>query len=338
MVTQTTRQESGRATERTRFLEVYLKQIEPEGKLTTAKRLHRQKPDMFPSVEIARSAIRTITLSNGNRQRDRKHHLEHLTIEIDSKEDLSWQTPFIIPSGITEMAVMGDFHGCYMNQGAVNEALSVSSGVKTLLINGDLLDNTWLSRWAKDKDAPIPETEFYAINTLIEQLAKRFNKIFFKSGNHDNWLKRYVGSAIKEGTQKVISDKIEEAVRLENFIRFKDFNIEQIHNLQEIRFGDLSILHGHEKAGAGSPIHLAQNILTWWQRYEKRWDVKILVNHHHWRDQAVKTNFDERIGKAWTNGCLCDVMPKYNPYGRHNHGIAIATQNNGIADVKLFEV
>lgn len=298
--------------------------------------LHRRYPDLWPTKESARNTLRYLTLNKVN-NKNTKHKAEFFKIEIDLKEDFSWQTPLILPSGISEIAIFGDTHGDYMNQYAINEACEVASGVKTLVINGDLLDNTQLSRWAKQKDSPILSSEFYHVKQLLEQLRKRFDNIYFKKGNHDQWLARKLS---EKGDQypTEVSDKIQEKVTLEEFLKFSEYGIKVIHDLQEIRFGDLSILHGHEKSGAGSPLNLAQGILTWWQRYEKRWDVKILVNHHHWVDEIKKVNYEDKTGYAWANGCLCDTRPKYHPYGRHLTGCAIATQSNGIADVKLFRV
>lgn len=301
-----------------------------------ANYLHRRYPDLWPNKESARNTIRYLTGSMGQKKRTgNRYDIFH--IDIDVKEDFSWQTPFIIPSGIKEMLVIGDIHGVYMDQGAINEACEVGAGIDTCYINGDLLDNTQLSRWAKQKDAPILTTEFQVTRELLEQLAKRFKKIYFKEGNHDAWLSRKLCEKSDQYPAEV-SDKIQETVTLESFLHFTDLGITKIHGLQETRFGDLSILHGHEKSGAGSPLNLAQGILTWWQRYEKRWDVKILVNHHHWVDEIKKVNYEDKTGYAWANGCLCDTRPKYHPYGRHLTGCAIATQNNGVADIKLFRV
>jgi len=337
------RSESKLASPRTKIAEQYIKQIDPNKinsaqgwKRTLARELSNRYPDLG-GIEPWRDAIRRVTRSFGSdSRRTTTRFAANLEIEIQSKEDLSWQTPFIIPSGITEMVVFGDIHGCYMDKLAIETMLEETKGIKTAYINGDLLDNTWLSRWAKDKDAPMLKEEFRVIRQLLEAFRKQYDTVYFKSGNHDNWLSRKLAEESSR-YPKEVSDKIEEQVTLEAFLGFSELGIKTVHGLQECRFGDLSILHGHEKAGAGSPMNLAQNVLTWWQRYSKQFDVKVLVNHHHWRDQTVKVSFDEKIGKAWTNGCLCDVRPKYSPYGRHNTGYAIATQKNGVADVTLFE-
>jgi len=336
------RSESKSASPRTIIAEKYIKQLNPSRfdssqgwKRTVARELSNRYPDLG-TIEQWRGSIKQITGTLGPSSRRKSPHFERLNIEIESKENLSWQTPFLIPSGITEMVVFGDIHGCYMDKIAISEMLEATRGIKTAYINGDLLDNTWLSRWAKDKDAPMLKEEFRVIRQLLEAFCKQYDTVYFKSGNHDNWLSRKLAEESSR-YPKEVSDKIEEQVTLEAFLGFSELGIKTVHSLQECRFGDLSILHGHEKAGAGSALNLAQNILVWWQRYSKQFDVKVLVNHHHWRDQTVKVSFDEKVGKAWTNGCLCDVRPKYSPYGRHNTGYAIATQKKGIADVTLFE-
>ena len=337
------RSESKLASPRTKIAEQYIKQIDPNKinsaqgwKRTLARELSNRYPDLG-NIDNWRGTIRTVTRSNGwNSRRAKTIFAVDLEIEIQSKEDLSWQTPFVIPSGITEMVVFGDIHGCYMDKLAIETMLEETKGIKTAYINGDLLDNTWLSRWAKDKDAPMLKEEFRVIRQLLEAFRKQYDTVYFKSGNHDNWLSRKLAEESSR-YPKEISDKIEEQVTLEAFLGFSELGIKTVHGLQECRFGDLSILHGHEKAGAGSAKNLAQNILTWWQTYSKKMDVKILVNHFHYKDQVVRTNIDDTVGKAWTNPCLCNTRPKYSPYGRHNTGYAITTQKNGVADVTLFE-
>ena len=299
------RSESKSASPRTIIAEKYIKQLNPSRfdssqgwKRTVARELSNRYPDLG-TIEQWRGSIKQITGTLGPSSRRKSPHFERLNIEIESKENLSWQTPFLIPSGITEMVVFGDIHGCYMDKIAISEMLEATRGIKTAYINGDLLDNTWLSRWAKDKDAPMLKEEFRVIRQLLETFRKQYDTVYFKSGNHDNWLSRKLAEESSR-YPKEVSDKIEEQVTLEAFLGFSELGIKTVHGLQECRFGDLSILHGHEKAGAGSALNLAQNILVWWQRYSKQFDVKVLVS-------------------------------------RHNTGYAIATQKKGIADVTLFE-
>jgi hypothetical protein len=293
----------------------------------------RLYPDLFDNnIEHARCTVKVLIGQDSNRSSrgDLTKHLPTFKIEVDfTREDTSWQIPFVIPSGITEMMIMGDFHGVYMDKQAVEDAVAASAGIKTLLINGDLLDNHWLGRWRKNRDVPLPAAEFEFVAKLLEQLKKHFNQIYFKEGNHDDWLARYVGdNAAPLETMKEI--------KLAKLLRLDELGIKRIHNLQEVRFGDLSILHGHEKPGTFAAINLAETVLRWWQFYERRWDVKVLVNHFHRLDQCVKTGVDESFGRAYVNGCLCDTRPVYTPYGRHNHGVTHVRQNKGITEVNLI--
>lgn len=324
------REEDGRATDRTRIAAQFLKTTRLTHKRTIARELCKLYPDIFLELEPTRHLIRQLTNQDGEARRESPAQLERFTIEPESKIDLSWQKPFVI-QGADELAVLGDFHGPTMDVDVVDEAIEAVRGVKTLLINGDLLDNHWLSRWRKDRDALMPSEEFIFIRELLEKLAKRFAKIYFKNGNHDNWLSRYV--SLNASALDGVKD-----LKLENILGLSELGVTSIHDLQEVKFGDLSIMHGHEKPGFFTPINLAECILKWWQGYERRWDVKILVNHFHRVDETVKTGIDESIGRAWVNGCLCNTMPVYSPYGRHNHGIAIATKSKGIADVKLIRL
>lgn len=333
------REINGNSTPKTRIAEQYLKAIKDpkKGKRTIAKELFRLYPEIFQSVEAARSTIRFLSDCNGNQQRNRPHRLEFFDLTPETKEDLSWQQPYILPSGIKEAVVLGDFHGIYLNSGAVNEAIEAARGIKTAIINGDLLDNHWLGRWLKDPDAPLPEKEFEFVRKLLEKLRSRFDHIYFKEGNHDAWLKRYL-IASTDTMPKAIQEKILESVKLSDFLKLDELKIIKIHNLQEIKFGDLSILHGHEKPGYFTPKFVAKSVMQWWQNFERKWDVKVLVNHHHVMDAHTERGFDGTFGKAWVNGCLCDLMPKYAPYTRWDHSIAIISQSNGVSDVKLVEV
>lgn len=332
------RDEDKRSSERTRILEQYIKTnyrgVIPEGrKKTIAREIVRIYPDLFDNdIEKARKSIRKMSGADGAKSRPNNPIFEKLKVEApDNPVDISWQLPYIIPSGIKEMVIFGDTHGVYMDKMAVEDAIVASDGIKTLFINGDLLDNHWLGRWRKDNRSPMPQAEFDFVRRLLETFKKHFDTIYLKQGNHDAWLGRYVsdGAPALSGMQHL---------QLSAFLKLDELGIKTIHDLQVTKFGDLSILHGHEKPGYFTPVYVAQAVMKWWQNYEGRHDVKVLVNHHHIVDEDVKRGIDGSFGRAWVNGCLCTTHPTYNPYGRSQHGMAKVRQNNGVTTVELVRL
>lgn len=324
------RETNKKSTERTRVIEKFVKEHPGvTGKRTIARMLVEMYPDIFEnSIEKARSSIRWMSETSG--KTSRRNHKEVPVLVIKENEldyDESWHTPYKI---ITKsIGVIGDLHGQFMDASAVNAAVSIlkNSGIKDLLINGDLIDNYYLSKFAKKAGRQKVLDEFNFCKAFLERIRPMFENVYFKRGNHDEYVDRFFMNY----------PGMEGIVTLDERLTLTKLNIKEIHNLQEIQIGDLSVFHGHEKNGFFTPELVAKSFITWYQKYSGKLNVKVMFNHHHITDNYVMRNIDGSFAYGYGVGCLCKRL-SYNPYPRWNTGIAEVTVEKGIASVNNFEI
>jgi hypothetical protein len=325
-----TRSESNKSTDRTRLVEKFVKD-HPNitGKRTLSRMLVELYPDLFDNnVEKARLTIRYLTGSLGNRNRNAKKELPYVVIKENEVDyDETWHTPSKILT--KSIGVIGDLHGQFMDASAVNTAVSIlkNNGIKDLLINGDLIDNYYLSKFAKKAGRQKVLDEFNFCKAFLERIRPMFDNVYYKRGNHDEYVDRFFMNY----------PGMEGIVTLDERLTLTKLNIKEIHNLQEIKIGDLSVFHGHEKNGFFTPELVAKSFITWYQKYSGKLDVKIMFNHHHITDNYVMRNIDGTFAYGYGVGCLCKRL-SYNPYPRWNTGIAEVSVDKGIASVNNFEI
>lgn len=328
-----TRETNGLSTDASRLAErIILENPHIKTNRTLARILIERYPDVFDNnVEKARSCIRNLRRANGNK--DQKNMLPFYPIqEGDLQPDEAWQKPYRIPNTVKDLGVWSDFHSIYMEKSAVETAVSIfrDRGIKRILINGDLLDHHWLSRHVKKPNVIKLPQELAFIKKFLEELRKHF-EIDYKEGNHDFWLERYYLTRAPEllGVPEL---------QLESLLGLKEFGINRIHNLQYIQYGDLDILHGHEKPGFFTPEYIAKCVIKWWQQYKAKMEVKVMVSHFHTTDNFIQKNLDGSFAYGYVVGCMCKLQMDYHPYARRNHGLAICHNDNGIVTVDNFDI
>ena len=296
------------------------------GKRTLARLLHEEYPDIFGSIELARSSIRHYSGAHGTRQRNQVS-VPLIIKEEEVDYDETWHKPFIIRE--KSLGVIGDLHGQFMDISAVNTAVAIlkESGLKNLLINGDLVDNYYLSKFAKKAGRQKVIDELNFCKSFLERIRPMFDNIYFKFGNHDMYVDRFFANY----------PGVEGLVTIDERLGLTSLQIKQVHDLQEIKIGDLSIFHGHEKPGGFTPELVAKSFITWYQKYSGKLDVKVMFNHHHITDNYIMRNIDGTFAYGYGVGCLCKRL-SYAPYPRWNTGLAEVRVNNGIAQVNNFEI
>ena len=160
----------------------------------------------------------------------------------------------------------------------------------------------------------------------------QFTHVYFKEGNHDFWLERYLLNNARDAFKAL-------GIGLKTLLKLGELRVEHIHNLKYIKYGDLDIVHGHEFMGMGSGKFPATGLLDRWQTFKGRYDVKILAGHHHRTDKALsKKSKDGKFGNAWTVPAMCRKGPSYSPYGGANQGWAELEFNDGNVIVNIKEV
>ena len=100
------------------------------------------------------------------------------------------------PEGPLEKIVaIGDLHIPWVNDNVIADMLSNHSDAKTLVINGDFLDQYSVSKWSKTKQVLLRH-EYEMGVSYLEQFAKIFDKVILTRGNHDSRLQSYFSNSL----------------------------------------------------------------------------------------------------------------------------------------------
>lgn len=300
-------------------------------KRTCARMLVDKYGDVFEhDIEKARDTVRWITGANSNGRSTKASQISLDSEEKNTSNDEVWHKPFIIPSGLKEMAVINDIHGHHYDKSAFLAGLSALKGIKTLLINGDLYDFESLTRHLKTKGikALDYERDFVQAN-ILDPILKQFDKVYFKEGNHETWYDRYISNK---------SPELQNTHSLDDLVGITKNRMHHIHNLQEINYGDLDIIHGHEFPSAFTPKMVAKGYVERWQAYKGKMQIKLLLAHHHQYDFYPHRNIDGTWAKVWVAPCLRTLKATYQPFNRWTHGVMHLENNKGNITVNHIEL
>lgn len=323
--------------------DIVRKAIEDTGlksKKALAKYLFEQYPNLFKSKESARMHVRYVTGSAGElRRKDirdpQKVKFFYNGFESWSKENLNteirpWDEPFIIPDSIKVLNIIADLHSVHLCHKTMKDFIKNTKDKKAVLINGDLLDSESLSRHLKGHNLIEYEKELEICHQILKGLKEEFDHVYFKCGNHDWWLERYLLSNAREIFRL-------RGIELSELLRVGELGVHYVHNLKYIQYGNLDIIHGHEFPGFGNGKFPATGLVDKWQTFKHRYDVKILASHSHRNDHTLsKRSKDGLFGEAWVTPAMCRKSAQYNPYAGWDNGWSVVTNEDGITDVKMI--
>lgn len=282
-----------------------------------------EHPKIFKTVEQARTVVRDVVGSNGTASR-RKFSDPELTKyfrsnlpDIVSPPQVD-NSPYIVKE---ERAVIwNDLHGPWFDKEAIERAL-VESDSDTLILNGDVADFYWVSRFHKDPKMAVRfEIELQKIRDFLFWVRDKFDNVYYKLANHEDRLPFFLANNAKE-----LANLPE--LQTENLLNFEALNIKVVGTHQHIEFDDLDIIHGHELKIMGG-VNLGLSYAKAWQGYKGRMGVKILAAHHHRFNQGVINNSDGSKAYGWVNGCLCQRAVGYSPKNNWQHGITHVTKSS----------
>jgi len=311
-------------------------------KKEVARYLFENFPEEFTSIEAARNSVRYAKGACGDKNRKIKD--PKLTkffydgFEAWATENLNtdlrpWDDPFVIPNSITTLNVIADLHSVHMDYRVMEKFLKDTKDKTAVLINGDLLDSETLSRHIKQHNLVEYEKEIEICHQILKGLKEEFNHVYFKAGNHDFWLERYLLINAREIFRL-------RGIQVEELLRCGELGVHFIHNLKYIKYGDLDIIHGHEfNAGFGAGKFPATGFVDKWQTFKGRYDIKILASHCHRQDINVsKRSKDGLYGIGWVTPAFCRKSAQYNPYAGWDNGWAVLTNNDGQTTVTIHVI
>lgn len=315
------------------------KHPEETSKKNIARQLMKYHPDRFKDMETTRGVVRSVTGSNGQNRRDsitspeltkffyngfEKWATENLNTEI-----APWNEPLVIPNSITNLTVIADLHSIHLDHRILQSLLKKVKDKTALLINGDLLDSESLSRHLKGHNLIEYEKELEICHQILKGLKEEFNHVYFKEGNHDFWLERYLLTNAREIFRL-------RGLTVKELLRCGELGIEHIHNLKWIKYGDLDICHGHEFPGFGMGKYPATGLIDKWQRFKKNVDVKVMCSHSHRADKGMsKKSVDGKFGLGWVTPAMCRKGAHYAPYAGWDNGWAELENSDGFTSINI---
>lgn len=305
-----------------------------------ARLVYKKYPNDFSDLECARSAVRYVTGSKGDQARaaisdKSKIKFFYNGFETWATENLNtdlrpWEEPFVIPDTVKILNVISDLHSVHMDYKVMQKFLKETKDKTAVLINGDLLDSETLSRHIKQHNLVEYEKEIEICNQILKGLKEEFNHVYFKAGNHDFWLERYLLTNAREIFRL-------RGIQVEELLQCAGLGVHFIHNLKYIKYGDLDIIHGHEfNSGFGNGKFPASGFVDKWQTFKGRYDVKILASHCHRQDMHVsKRSKDGLYGTGWVSPAFCRKGAQYNPYAGWDNGWVVLENNDGTVTVTI---
>ncbi len=230
---------------------------------------------------------------------------------FDIPESLADHPAMFDATGLGKLVgVMSDIHLPLHDRPTLMATASFlkEKGIDALILNGDILDCTNLTRHTQRK--PMRYTwgqELEVARVFFKSLRVLFPKIpiLYLEGNHENWVKQYL---VSRATQ--LSGDYE----LEKVLGLDKLDIRWLPEDRVVKYGKLYIMHGHQLRIGGSS-NVAEKVL-------RKAGVNVMCGHWHQQSYYEKKNLVDEIHACWINGALCDLHPDYMPYNNHGHGFA----------------
>ena len=275
---------------------------------------HKANPKLYEATE--------------NRTPDLSGDFNFTKIDIPSSWAIS--KPQYPLNGFKNLGIISDLHIPYHDHNAIAAALTElkKRDIDALLINGDLMDFKSICHHLSRERigfATIAE-ELVVGRKFLTELRKFFPSIpiFLKEGNHEVWLTL----AINKRPQLASLD----GQNLESQLKLKDYDINFIPEWQVIRYGKLSIIHGHEVRLTG--VTPARSL--WLKTYDN-----CLAGHVHRQHSYSVKSIDRDVYGCWTTGCLADLYPAYagaNPQAEHGCARVQMLDDDGMFHVELIRI
>lgn len=297
----------------------YLSRFPKTPIMTLAKKMYKEEPKVFSSLEHARSTLRNHAgLAGDKTRRHMKDKSNYRPItnnrnpfdlpETHSKKQNVWY----LPTSIKKVGLLSDIHFPYHDEEALTAALNdcKSEKVDAIFINGDAIDFYQCSFHEKDPRKTSISGELEMAREFFASLKKHFPNVkkYYIPGNHEVRLERY----LKVKAPELLD--VEE-FRLDVLLRVREFDVEYIPYASKCYFGKLLVEHGDKMKGTGG-VNPARTLALRLKRHA-------ICGHFHRTTENVSKIYDGDSIVTYSTGCLCELEPGYMEVNEHNHGHAI---------------
>lgn len=284
---------------------------------TIAKYLFKKYPELFHNADYARGYVRKARGNmGGNNYKDTTFHRENRTVHRALAEynfkpiDLSIEDFDFLDK---KPLILSDIHIPYH---AINEVeLAINHGLKygidSIYLNGDILDCGKISKWAVDPKMVNFEAEREMFWSFIEYLKQLNIPIYFKIGNHEVRIERYLQTRSPElaGLPELT---------ISNILHLDELGLIVINDKQVCNMGKLIVIHGHEFGETiFSPVNPARGLFL-------KAKSSTLCGHYHQTSEHHENNLKGDSMACFSTGALCNLKPNYRPfaYTKWNYGFA----------------
>jgi hypothetical protein len=298
---------------------------------------YNQNKSVFSSLDSARTCVRNLRGQAGEKSRGR---LEHAAPELKSPRthnDSFGKIPeprnrFKARWGAVQIAgperclVLSDIHIPFHDRDALITALDYGKGKEptVILLNGDTCDFHAISKWETDPRERRFAEELKSIREFLSVLRESFPRarIIFKLGNHEERFESYMFTKAPELLD--VAD-----FEFNSLLKFKDLGIEEVRDKNQIRLGELSVIHGHEyRFMISNPVNPARGLFL-------RARAHAMCGHFHQTSHHQAKDINGHGIAVWSTGCLCQLNTPYLPYNEWRHGFAyVEVDNQGKFEVR----
>jgi len=294
---------------------------------TLSRMMHKENPKLFTSVEQARNAVRLYRGTHGVESRGANFRMNRVIPYNPKYPNLPYAepnvwSPYIVPMNIHSMLVTADEHIPFYNKEGFEIAVEAGRKRKVdcWMRLGDYWDCYMLSKFVKNPLMRRTKEEMEMMFSIEEEVTRYLNKPFkvYKLGNHEERIPTYLWTQAPELAHL-------KGVQMEAILEARERNTVIVGDKRIIKFGHLTLLHGHEFGGfIQSPVNPARTLFL-------KTKAVAACGHQHQSSQHSEPDINGKSIACWSIGALCDLHPAYRPINKWNAGFAIATRakNNG---------
>ena len=296
----------------------YTKKHPDMSTLGLSRLLFNDWPELYASVENARSVVRGHRGNSGESKRSKFKDKSNFRtngkageiVKMPKSKYVEWK-PFEINH--RKNLILSDPHIPYHSDKALEGALKHGDDYKpdAIILNGDVADCFSVSWWVKNPKLRDFPGEIIANKHFLDSLRSRFPKakIYYKMGNHEERYERFLWQRCEEllGVPEF---------EFKNLLKFDDNDITAIEDQRVINLGQLPIVHGHEfSRGLFSSVNAARGLFL-------KAKHSCLVAHHHQTSEHTARTISDKMVSCWSVGCLCGLSPEFLRLNNWNHGFA----------------
>jgi predicted phosphodiesterase len=291
--------------------------------LTLARKAVREHPELFNSIEHARTLVRRRLGQAGassrrpqgdsSRRRPARRPGDPWQNVVPPPQSYfdSWRA--VSFPGPMRALVLSDLHIPYHNETSLRLALDLAAARKVnfLLLNGDIADHYAVSHWERDPRKRDFWEELCSLQYFLSGLRRQFPRarIVYKLGNHEERYERYMRVKAPELLDVP-------AFSWDNVVGLKKQRIQVVADRRPIQLGKLNVIHGHEyRFRISNPVNPARGFFL-------RAKTHVLGGHFHHSSEHSEKDLEQRVITTFSTGCLCDMHPEYAPLNNWNHGFA----------------